>query len=190
MILMGDEVQRSQNGSNNAFTMPVNMRVDIEDSPATFMGGWALAWQYSDMQKDMHAAVIELIKIRKTYLTDIAAEFFTGRIDLGTQRKDIAWFRSDGLELNDDNWHERDRMQLAIFFEAKEEQGLLLLLNGSRDEVSFKLPDRQWGDSYRSIFDSTHPVAQYEPQLRSPDESTTLSSHSVQVWLVHHITVA
>jgi isoamylase len=188
MLTMGDERSRSQSGSNNAFTID---RSESSLSPANFNGGLFLSWQSDDPSElDLLATVERLAEIRSLYLNHLITDFFTGSIDTQTKRKDIAWFRSDGLELNDDNWHERDRMQLAIFYEAKEDQGLLLLLNGSRDEVSFKLPDRQWGDSYRSIFDSTQPVAQYEPQLRSPDESTTLSSHSVQVWLVHHITVA
>ena len=184
MILMGDEVQRSQNGSNNAFTMPVNMRVDIEDSPATFMGGWALAWQYSDMQKDMHAAVIELIKIRKTYLTDIAAEFFTGRIDLGTQRKDIAWFSINGNEMTEDRWEDGARRTLTVFIDAGPFQGLLLLLNSERHSENMTLPTKKWGSNFRRIFDASQPVDAHESIMLLPESKVNVPPHCAQVWLV------
>ena len=89
MINMGDELGRTQAGSNNAYSMPRDMSIDIADSPETFMGGWANPWQLTDEQKDLRDSVAELTRIRKTYLADVAAEFFTGRVDLGTQRKDI-----------------------------------------------------------------------------------------------------
>lgn len=194
MITMGDERSRTQSGSNNAFTID---RDESPNAPANFNGGLYLSWQNDDSSassassaEDLLATVERLVEIRSLYLNHLISDFFTGSIDRETNRKDIAWFRSDGLEMSHEDWHERGRMELAIFFEAKEEQGLLLLVNGSRDETSFQLPDKQWGDSYRSIFDSSHSVAEYEPQLRSPSDATTLAPHSVQVWLVHHITFA
>lgn len=186
MITMGDERSRSLSGSNNAFTIDRN---EENDSPRNFDGGLFLSWHSDgDVAQDLLATLQRLIEIRSLYLNHLISDFFTGDIDSATNRKDIAWFRSDGNEMSEADWHESERMHLAIFFEAKEKQGLLLLLNASRDEILFQLPGQRWGDSYRSIFDSSHSVAEFEPQLRSPGDISTLAPHAVQVWLVHHNT--
>ena len=186
MITMGDERSRSLSGSNNAFTIDRN---EENDSPRNFDGGLFLSWHSDgDVAQDLLATLQRLIEIRSLYLNHLISDFFTGNIDSATNRKDIAWFRSDGNEMSEADWHESERMHLAIFYEAKEKQGLLLLLNASRDEILFQLPGQRWGDSYRSIFDSSHLVAEFEPQLRSPGDISTLAPHAVQVWLVHHNT--
>jgi len=45
---MGDELCRTQAGSNNGYSMPRDMTIDIADSPETFMGGWANPWELTD----------------------------------------------------------------------------------------------------------------------------------------------
>jgi glycogen operon protein len=184
MISMGDETSRTQNGSNNTYSMPREMRVDLPDTPETFMGGWANKWELSEEESDMREAVSELARIRKTYLADIAAEFFTGRVDFGTQRKDIAWFSVDGLEMTDEHWGDGDKRSLAVFIDAGPDRGLLLLLNSSTEEMQFTLPDSKWGSSYRRIFDAASSVILHEPQIQLPEVQVTVAPHCAQVWLV------
>jgi glycogen operon protein len=184
MITMGDEISRTQNGSNNSYSMPRDMHVDIPDSPETFMGGWANKWELNDDEIDMREAVAELSRIRKTYLADIAAEFFTGRVDLGTQRKDIAWFSLGGREMTDEHWGDGDKRSLTVFIDAGPDRGLLLLLNSSPEETLFTLPDAKWGSSYRRIFDAASPVTLHEPQIQQPEVKVSVAPHCAQVWLV------
>lgn len=184
MISMGDETSRTQAGSNNSFSMPRDMHIGIPDSPETFMGGWANKWELSDEELDMREAVAELARIRKTYLADVAAEFFTGRIDLGTQRKDIAWFSLGGHEMNEDHWEDGDKRSLTVFIDAGPDRGLLLLLNSSTAETLFTLPDSHWGSSFRRIFDAASPVTMHEPQIQLPDAKVSVAAHCAQVWLV------
>lgn len=184
MITMGDEISRSQNGSNNSYSMPRDMHIGIPDSPETFMGGWANKWDLNEEEADMREAVAELSRIRKTYLADIAAEFFTGRVDLGTQRKDIAWFSLGGREMTDEHWGDGDKRSLTVFIDAGPDRGLLLLLNSSKEETFFTLPNSQWGSSYRRIFDAASPVLMHEPQLQQPEAKVSVQPHCAQVWLV------
>jgi len=184
MITMGDEISRTQNGSNNTYSMPRDMSIDIADSPETFMGGWANKWDLKDDEIDMREAVAELSRIRKTYLADIAAEFFTGRVDLGTQRKDIAWFSLGGHEMTDEHWGDGEKRSLTVFIDAGPDRGLLLLLNSSTEETLFTLPDSTWGSSYRRIFNAASPVTLHEPQIQQPSVKVSVAPHCAQVWLV------
>lgn len=184
MITMGDEISRSQGGSNNSYSLPRDMQMDTPDTPDTFMGGWANKWELNEAELDMREAVAELARIRKTYLADVAAEFFTGRVDLGTQRKDIAWFSLGGHEMSGDHWEDGDKRSLTVFIEAGPDRGLLLLLNSATQETLFTLPDSKWGASFRRIFDAASPVASHEPQIQLPDAKVLVAPHCAQVWLV------
>ena len=110
MLNMGDEVGRTQNGSNNAYSLPKTG--DIL-GPSAFNGGWALNWSRNPIQQDLLEATKSLISFRKKYLMDVVREFFTGQLDLGTSRKDLAWFRRNGEEMTDENWHQGDRSYLS-----------------------------------------------------------------------------
>ena len=184
MITMGDEISRSQNGSNNSYSMPRDMHIGIADTPETFMGGWANKWDLNEEELDMREAIAELSRIRKKYLADIAAEFFTGRTDLGTQRKDIAWFSLGGREMTDEHWGDGEKRSLTVFIDAGPDRGLLLLLNSSSEETFFTLPDSKWGTSYRRIFDAASPVTLHEPQIQQPEVKVSVAPHCAQVWLV------
>jgi glycogen operon protein len=184
MITMGDELCRTQAGSNNAYSMPRDMSAGIADSAETFMGGWANNWNLNELQRDMRDSVSELTRIRKTYLADVAAEFFTGRVDLGTQRKDIAWFSLGGREMTEDHWADGEKRSLTVLIEAGPDRGLLLFLNSSREETAFTLPDSKWGTSFRRIFDASSFVDTHEPIINMPSEKVNVSPHCAQVWLV------
>ncbi|MEI8066360.1 MAG: glycogen debranching protein GlgX [Actinomycetes bacterium] len=182
MLTMGDEVGRSQNGSNNAYSLPANGDVL---SPAAFNGGWALNWAPNEMQSDLLEATRNLISMRRNYLSDVVREFFTGQMDLGTSRKDLAWFRRNGEEMTDANWHQGDRSYLSMYVEASANHALLIILNASTHENDFTLPIEKWGALYRSIFDSSEAIATFEPRIAKPAETTVLAPHSVQIWLVN-----
>lgn len=184
MITMGDEVSRTQYGSNNAYSLPSFLHVGDADAPENFYGGWALPWSLDELQEDMKSAVAELTSIRKTYLADIASEFFTGRLDLGTERKDIAWFSLGGHEMTEQHWADGEKRSLTVFIDAGPDRGLLLLLNSSREETSFTLPDNQWGTSLRCIFDASSMVDTHEPTIAMPSQKVNVPPHCAQVWLV------
>ena len=184
MISMGDEVARSQSGSNNAYSMPKNMSADISDSPETFNGGWAKKWDLDSYESDMQDAIAELTSIRKRYLEGVAHEFFTGDLDAGTERKDIAWFGLYGDEMLESHWQDGNLRTLSVFIEAGPARGLLLILNSSREEKTFALPNNKWGHSFRRIFDAATFTAIHEPIIATPSSHVQVKPHCAQVWLV------
>ena len=182
MLSMGDEHSRSQAGSNNAYSFDPNQEIT---SVANFNGGQFLTWDPSERERDLKDSLGSLIKIRKTFMVERISDFFTGNLDLGTRRKDVAWFRRNGMEMDEENWHQGDRRYLAVFIEASAEQGLLLFLNGDLTDHEFTLPDERWGDSYRSLFDSAVADELFTPQIKRPREKSSVLAHGAQVWLVH-----
>ena len=83
MLAMGDEISRTQSGSNNAYSLNSNLPWDHEDN---FKGGWALEWQRSDEQEELLESVSALIRIRASYLSGLIDDFFTGKFDPGTKQ--------------------------------------------------------------------------------------------------------
>jgi glycogen operon protein len=181
MLNMGDEVSRTQNGSNNAYSLPLN---DSQVGDAAFNGGWALPWKLNAEQQDILNTVRALAEIRDTYLADVASEFFTGAVDKGTNRKDIAWFALGGNEMSDDHWRDEEKRSITVFVEADPNKALLLMLNSSKEETSFALPDASWGETFRCIFDASHRMETYEPVIAAPSAKIQVPAHSVLVWLV------
>lgn len=181
MLNMGDEVSRTQAGSNNAYSLPLDLD---QEGAADFNGGWALPWELNSEAEDILAAVQSLAKIRQTYLADVASEFFTGVVDHGTRRKDIAWFSLGGREMSDDHWADEEKRSITVFVEADPTRGLLLLMNSSKNETLFTLPDAQWGETFRCIFDASKKIATYEPVIAAPSTKISVPEHSAQVWLV------
>lgn len=182
MLNMGDEVSRTQNGSNNAYSLSASNEKDTFEN---FLGGWKLSWQRDDLQDDLIETVAALVRIRYSYLVDLTEDFFTGEVDLGTNRKDIAWFGRDGLEMSKQNWQDGSLRHLAFSLDATHNQGLFVVLNSDSVDQEFVLPNRTWGDSFRSVFDSTESVINFNPTLKKPSDSTLVKAMSVQVWIIN-----
>jgi glycogen operon protein len=175
MISMGDEVNRTQNGSNNAYSQPL-------DGPDDF--GVSLAWELDEDQADMLVATTSLSKIRSTYLAGVASEFFTGEFDRGTKQKDIAWFSLGGREMTDAHWSDGEKRSITVFIQAGPNRSLLVMFNSSPQETIFTLPNESWGETFRCIFDAAHDSATYHPIIASPSTKVNVAPHSAQVWLV------
>ena len=126
---MGDEVSRTQAGSNNAYSLNPDLPWDHPDN---FNGGWALPWNLEHDQKELFESVAALIRIRGSYLAGLADDFFTGKFDPGTKRKDLAWFHRDGLEMTSHTWQDNSIRYLALCIEASHRQGLYLILNSDK----------------------------------------------------------
>lgn len=184
MLTMGDEISRTQNGSNNAYSLSASPEKSWND-PENFDGGWALPWDLDDEKTELLETVAALTRIRQSYLVGLVDEFFTGKLDPGTRRKDLAWFHRDGLEMTSNTWQDGSIRYLALCIEATLKQGLYIILNGDTESHEFTLPNAAWGDSFRSVFDSSVAISEFNPALKRPSDSTNVAPHSIQVWFVN-----
>ena len=182
MIAMGDESSRSQTGCNNAYSLSPH---HSPTAPENFDGGWMNSWRRDEEIEDLIETVAALARIRSTYMVDAAEQFFTGEIDQGTKRKDLAWFGRDGLEMTSHNWQDNSLRYLAFSVEATHNQGLFVVLNSDSQQHTFTLPNKTWGNSFRSVFDSTARINDFSPALKKPSDFIEVEAMSVQVWLIN-----
>ena len=186
MLTMGDEVSRTQFGSNNAYSLNPDLPWNHIDN---FSGGWALPWDLTDEQHELFETVGALTRIRTSYLSRLADDFFTGKFDFGTKRKDLAWFNRDGLEMTDHTWQDSSIRHLAFCIDATHNQGLYAILNSDNQEHEFTLPNASWGDTFRSVFDSSAQISEFNPALKRPSDTTLVAPQSMQVWFVNRSTI-
>ena len=184
MITMGDEISRTQHGSNNAYSLSSEHE---SLSRENLHGGYFLNWEFSADQKDIFDSVAALARIRSSYLSGVLDGFFTGQFDRGTRRKDLAWFHPDGLEMTAQSWQDSSVRHLAFCIDASHNQALYVVINADNREHSFTLPSQAWGDSFRSIFDSNARIENFNPSLKKPSDSTVVAPHCAQVWVVNRI---
>jgi glycogen operon protein len=182
MLNMGDEMSRSQNGSNNAYSLSAQ---DESDSWENFFGGWKLNWKPDEQQEDLIETVAALSRIRSSYMVDVAEQFYTGEIDQDTNRKDVAWFDRDGNEMSQHNWQDSSIRHLAFSVDATHNQGLFIILNSAEQDYEFTLPNQDWGDSFRTVFDSAELINDFSPTLKKPSDKVAVREMSVQVWLIN-----
>ena len=185
MITMGDEVGRSQLGSNNSYSLPKGKRGKDLLGPDAFGGGWALSWVRDEQAEEMLSTTKNLISLRKKYLAPVSRTFFTGELDLNTSRKDLAWFDQFGREMDGSEWQDESSRFLGMYVEASADHGMLVFLNASHDPIECAMPEEKWGSSYRSVFDSSEAIEEYEPKIALPSEKQVLHAHAVQVWLTN-----
>ena len=91
MILMGDELGRTQQGNNNAY---------CQDNEISWVD-----WSLMEENNDLLAFTKFLLKIYREHPVLRRRRFFQGRAIRGSEIKDITFFRHDGQEMNDEDWN-------------------------------------------------------------------------------------
>ena len=135
MILMGDEVRRTQGGNNNAY---------CQDNEISWFS-WALVAKHADV----HRFVTLLIARR--LLRDAEHERRRMSLNQLLRQARIAWH---GVRLNHPDWSASSH-SLAFTAEIKKEEMLLhLILNFYWEALDFELPDSRRGNPWRRWIDT------------------------------------
>lgn len=158
MMLMGDEMGRSQGGNNNGY---------CQDNEISWM-----KWDLESGQDDLRRFVRKLIRLRKAHPGLRRRHFFQGRAIKGA---DIIWYTPEGDQMSEEQWQQDYARSLGIHLpgsalEERDERGrrltddnLTLLLNAHHEEIPFVLPAAQAkGGHWRVLIDTFHDVG-HEP---------------------------
>lgn len=141
MLQAGDEIGRTQQGNNNAYCQ--NNALSWVD------------WRLDHPQQNLLTFTKLLIRLFHQHPVLRRRKFFQGRRIHGSEVKDITWFRPDGQEMTEDDWHNWHTRGLALrlagdAIEEVDTRGrrirddtLLILLNGYHEPLSFLLPLQQ-----------------------------------------------
>ena len=167
MLLMGDELSRSQGGNNNAYCQ------DNETS-------W-LDWT-DRTDPDLVDYVANLVALRKSHEVFRRLDFFDGRIVEETGLKDVYWLAADGGEMVGDAWGNAERRTLGMQIgnHGAPEARILLLFNAATADVDFLLPAAFPCGAFRPVFESARPKGLSDSHAISvrPGEAFLLPSRS------------
>jgi len=145
MISGGDEVGRTQQGNNNAY---------CQDNEVSWTD-----WDLDDEQRAFLEFTRRLVRFRLAQPVLLRGKYLQGRPIRGAGVKDIYWLDPAGREMTDADWnasfHALGMVLVGTAIDEIDEQGrqivgetLLVLLNGSTEEVQFTLPSmherRRW----------------------------------------------
>ncbi len=149
MLLGGDELGRTQGGNNNGY---------CQDNEVSWYD-WAKA------DEGLLQFTRWLIQFRKDHEVFRRRRWFQGRPIRGKGLVDIAWFRTDGEEMSDDDWH-GSATTLGMFLngealsspDARGEQvfddSFIVLFNAHFEAVRFVLPPL-WGEHWEVVLDTS-----------------------------------
>jgi glycogen operon protein len=153
MLLMGDEVLRTQLGNRNAWC------VDDEST-------W-LDWRLVDSNGDMHRFVRELIALRRRHPALLRDRFLTGRPVPGRELPDVAWH---GERLGEPPWRAGGSvLAFTLAGLAPADEDLHVVLNMSERPLRLDLPSiagRRWHvavDTSRPSPDDVTPPERQRP---------------------------
>ncbi|HEY7382284.1 MAG TPA: glycogen debranching protein GlgX [Beijerinckiaceae bacterium] len=142
MLLMGDELSRTQGGNNNAYA---------QDNEISWMN-----WQDRDVDPEFLTFVQTLIALRKRYDAFRRRDFLTGAVVPANRLKDVYWLAPEGREMTTDDWAEGLRRTLGMQLgnDASDRQRFLILLNAAPEAVDFHLAKQPEGH-WVQVFDTT-----------------------------------
>ena len=180
MILMGDETGRSQMGNNNAY---------CQDNRISWMN-------WDDPDDVLLSFTKALIGFRKDHLVFHQRRWFLGQPIHGDQTADIAWFTTDGTEMEEEHWGEAAFHLLTVYLNGggikhpdrygnrAKDTSFLLMFNGSNEDQNFIIPGIEWGMRWKKVIETcceTGGLVNYN-EVRGPGETVQLEAHTMVVF--------
>ena len=177
MLTAGDEMGRTQGGSNNAY---------CQDNEVSW-----LDWALDPWQVDLLEFARLLLAIRRDHPALRHRHFFEGRSMTEGGAKDLAWFGPTGTELVDGDWWEPYARTLGMYVggdslrsqtprgEPIVDSSFLLLLHAGSEPVGFLLPGAPWAATYRSLLDTADERPSPSPTPLEPGDLVGLAPRSL-----------
>jgi glycogen operon protein len=158
MLLMGDEMGRTQQGNNNAY---------CQDNSISWVN-----WELKPEDHALRTFLQRLMSIRKQHPIFHRRSFFQGREVRGAGIKDILWLKPDGQEMSDEEWNNSFARCLGVYMigDALEEQDdrgypivdddFLILLNAHHEPIHFVLPGYRANAHWHALMDTSNVFGQ------------------------------
>ncbi|MGD8566836.1 MAG: glycogen debranching protein GlgX [Gammaproteobacteria bacterium] len=140
MMLAGDEFGHTQHGNNNAY---------CQDNELTW-----LDWEgINEAGRSLQAFTQDIIRIRREHIVFHRHRFFHGGETPGTSTRDIVWLKSNGKEMERDDWHNDSLLSIALLIsgeagqyhltergEREPDDTFMLIMNASDKTIEYILP--------------------------------------------------
>jgi isoamylase len=158
MILMGDELGRSQGGNNNAY---------CQDNAVSW-----LDWDPAESkERALLAFTAGLIALRRRHpLLSSRHGFLHGERALRDGTRNVTWLRPDGEKMRPEDWENGAARSVGLML-VHTGQFLLLLTNAHHDRLSFRLPSPKAVVWWRLLVDTSTGLIEPEvPPLQAGTE--------------------
>jgi isoamylase len=154
MLLMGDEVARSQGGNNNAYA---------QDNEIAWLD-WAGIGAEGQALLDFTRRVIA---IRRRYAMLHRGRFLSGEEEPAVGVKDVTWLTPDATEMQAEHWDDPHARCFGMLLDGRArpsgimqrgaDETLLLVTNAHHDVVNFVLPAVAEGVRWLRLLDTNRP---------------------------------
>jgi len=152
MLCGGDEMGRTQRGNNNGYCQDNEL-------------AW-LDWSLDEKKRALLQFTHRMFALRASQPVLRRRKFFSGGYVRGSELRDIAWFRPDGLEMTPEDWQQSFVRAIGMLLggDAIPSLGpkgerivgdtLLVLMNAHHEDLEFVLPLSEWGEKWGLMVDT------------------------------------
>ena len=163
MLLMGDEVGRTQRGNNNGY---------CQDNETSWMD-----WELSPASDRLLAFVRQLVEWRKRHPAFERQTYYRGERVQGSWLRDVTWFRTDGQEMTPDDWNSPRAASLALLIDgqATDERDAMgrpvtddlfcVVFNAEPSSLRYTLPSLVWRLPWEVVLDTSAEAGQGQLSL-------------------------
>ncbi|MBN1378064.1 MAG: glycogen debranching protein GlgX [Gammaproteobacteria bacterium] len=143
MLLAGDEINRTQQGNNNAY---------CQDNEINW-----LDWQLDPAAESLLVFTRLLIDLRKRNEVFRNKAFLGGHLRAQFGYRDVEWLRPDGASMSRSDWNQHFARYLGILLTAESEVDahFFLMLNAGADNLSCKIPASPANSGWQCVFDTS-----------------------------------
>ncbi|MDB5569428.1 MAG: glycogen debranching protein [Hyphomicrobiales bacterium] len=176
MLLMGDELSRTQQGNNNAYA---------QDNEISWMN-----WDVGEAE-DPHLLefVRALVQLRAGYGAFRRTAFLSGGQLPDTGLKDVYWLAPEGREMTEEDWSQdlRRSLGMQIGNDVRDGRRFLILMNADPEDMSFQLAPDFPADEFVQVFDTRIPggIVRDSPFVLKPGGDFALEARSFVVFQHH-----
>jgi isoamylase len=155
MILMGDEIGRTQNGNNNAY---------CQDNELNWMD-----WRRIGREdEDFFEFTAGLIRLRKRFPLLAYPHFLHGGAAMVDGTKDATWLRPDGEEMEQADWSNGFARSIGLMLARSGTSALLIMLNAHHEDIDYRTPTPRAVPDWRLMADSGRGLIEpNEPPLKA-----------------------
>jgi isoamylase len=183
MLLMGDELGRSQDGNNNPY---------CQDGPISW-----LDWEHIRPEdENLRAFVRFLVHLRRRHRVFARPRFFRGEAVSAEGLKDISWLTPSGREPTADDWNDPSARCLGYVLggaagafytpggERDIDRSFLVALNAAAADIAFRIPELPQPMEWAALIDTAEPTGLAEPgRVFSPGTVFPLRARSFALFV-------
>nr|WP_123527532.1 glycogen debranching protein GlgX [Streptomyces sp. 840.1] len=179
MLVAGDEMGRTQGGSNNAY---------CQDNEVSWLD-WSLLEQ--PQWRELTELTARVLGLRHTHPVLRRRAFFSGRAQAPDGLRDLAWFTRQGGEMTEEDWYApaatvglylsgRDIPGRDARGEQVSDDSFLAVLHAGDRPVDFRLPGPPWAREYELVLDTAREDQSTAPgTVHRGDTGLTVPARSV-----------